>query len=69
MSSNLITMTTETRSTTGLPVYGRAFGMSACTRGGAVTAVLGQDIPVRAHVASLGKGDFPGTSVWRPPSC
>jgi len=62
-----ITMTTETQSTFGLPAYGRAFGMSACA---STTSVQGIDVPVRdRHVATLVKGAFPGTSVWRPPSC
>ena len=53
-------------STLGMPAYGRALGAAAgvdvCTQ--TATVVLG------ARVSGMGriKGDFPGTSAWRPPS-
>lgn len=63
MSNITNTMTTANQSTFAMPIYGRAFGMSAC-------AIQGIDVPVRdRHVAASLKGAFPGTSVWRPPSC
>ena len=63
MSTNLNPMTTVNQSTFLMPIYGRAFGMSAC-------AISGIDVPVRdRHVAASLKGAFPGTSVWRPPNC
>jgi len=63
VSTILNPMTAVNQSTSLMPTYGRAFGMSAC-------AITGIDVPVRdRHVAASLKGAFPGTSVWRPPSC
>jgi len=65
--SNKIPMTEMIPSSFGMPAYGRAFstasGAGACAQ--TTTVVLG------AHVSGMGriKGDFPGTSAWRPPSC
>jgi hypothetical protein len=53
-------------SSIGMPVYGRALG-----------AVVGADVcpqttavVLAARTSAMGriKGDFPGTSAWRPPS-
>jgi uncharacterized protein (DUF1501 family) len=66
MMSNHIAMTEMIPSSFGMPAYGRALGAAAgvdvCTQTTAV--VLG------ARVSGMGriKGDFPGTSAWRPPS-
>jgi hypothetical protein len=65
ISKNL-TMTEHIPSSIGMPAYGRALGAAAgvdvCTQ--TATVVLG------ARVSGMGrvKGDFPGTSAWRPPS-
>ena len=57
---------TETIPSSGMPAYGRAFG-----------AVVGADVCLATTAVVLGsgtsamgriKGDFPGTSAWRPPS-
>ena len=57
---------TETIPSSGMPAYGRAFG-----------AVVGADVCLGTTAVVLGagtsamgriKGDFPGTSAWRPPS-
>ncbi len=57
---------TETNPSFGMPAYGRAFG-----------AVVGADVCLATTAVVLGigtsamgriKGDFPGTSAWRPPS-
>ena len=64
--SNNIPMTEMIPSSFGMPAYGRAFSMAfgagACAQ--TTTVVLG------AHVSGMGriKGDFPGTSAWRPPN-
>jgi uncharacterized protein (DUF1501 family) len=66
MMSNHIAMTEQIPSSIGMPAYGRALGAAAgvdvCTQTTAV--VLG------ARVSGMGriKGDFPGTSAWRPPN-
>ena len=54
---------TETNPSFGMPAYGRALG-----------AVVGADVCLGTTAVVLGasmgriKGDFPGTSAWRPPS-
>jgi hypothetical protein len=57
---------TETIPSFGIPSYGRSFG-----------AVVGADVcldttavVLAARTSAMGriKGDFPGTSAWRPPS-
>ena len=65
MITKHIAMTEQIPSSLGMPAYGRALGsvgVDVCTQTTAV--VLG------ARVSSMGriKGDFPGTSAWRPPS-
>ncbi len=64
MITKHIAMTEQIPSSLGMPAYGRALGAAAgvdvCTQATAV--VLGA--PVTGRI----KGDFPGTSAWRPPS-
>ncbi len=66
MITKHIAMTEQIPSRLGMPAYGRTLGAAAgvdvCTQTTAV--VLG------ARVSGTGriKGDFPGTSAWRPPS-
>jgi hypothetical protein len=66
MVNNHIAMTESIPSSFGMPAYGRALGAAAgvdvCTV--TTTVVLG------ARMSGMGrvKGDFPGTSAWRPPS-
>jgi hypothetical protein len=66
MMSNHIAMTEQIPSSIGMPAYGRALGAAAgvdvCTQ--TTTVVLG------ARISGMGriKGDFPGTSAWRPPN-
>ena len=66
MITKLIPMTETNPSSFGMPVYGRtlgsATGVDVCTQ--ATGVVLG------AHTGAMGriKGDFAGTSAWRPPS-
>ncbi len=63
MSNITNTMTTATQSAFAMPVYGRAYGNSAC-------AIEGIDVRVRgSHVTASLKGAFPGTIAWRPPNC
>jgi hypothetical protein len=65
MINNHIVMTDSIPSSFGMPVYGRALGaavgVDVCPQ---TTAV------VLARTSAMGriKGDFPGTSAWRPPS-
>ena len=57
-----------------------SFGMSAYGQtslvGQAISAVAGVQVSTCARVRHIGggmalatKGDFPGTSAWRPPTC
>ena len=61
-----IATTDSIPSSFGMPVYGRALGASVgvdvCPQ---TTAVV-----LAARTSGMGriKGDFPGTSAWRPPS-
>jgi len=66
MMSNHIAMTEQIPSSLGMPAYGRALG---ATVGGDV-CVQTTSVVLGAHFAGMGrtKGDFPGTSAWRPPS-
>lgn len=75
MSMNLTWTANPSRS---LPTYGRAFGMPA--RGRVATGLcvsVPSTVVVREHTAvrtqdltaQTIKGDFPGTSAWRPPIC
>jgi hypothetical protein len=65
--SNQIPMTESIPSSFGMPAYGRAFSTVA----GAVACAQTTTVVLGAHVSGMGriKGDFPGTSAWRPPSC
>ena len=66
MITKHIAMTEQIPLSLGMPAYGRALGaatgVDVCTR--MTTVVLG------ARVSGTGriKGDFPGTTAWRPPS-
>ncbi|MEO6512230.1 MAG: hypothetical protein ABIO16_14625 [Nocardioides sp.] len=63
MSNIHIAMTESIPSSFGMPAYGRALGV-----------VVGADVCMPTTAVVLGattgriKGDFPGTSAWRPPS-
>jgi len=63
MNTMHIATTENISSRIGMSAYGRAFG-----------AVVGADVCVQTTAVVLGattgriKGDFPGTSAWRPPS-
>ena len=67
MINNHIAMTDSIPSSFGMPVYGRALGAVRRRR-----RVRPDDRgrPCCAVTAAMGriKGDFPGTSAWRPPS-
>lgn len=65
MISNTI-QTTEFPSSFGMPAYGRALGAAA----GVVVCPQATEVVLGAHVTGMGriKGDFPGTTAWRPPS-
>jgi hypothetical protein len=66
MISKHFAMTETIPSSFGMPVYGRALGatvgVDVCPQ---TTAVV-----LAARTSGMGriKGDFPGTSAWRPPS-
>ena len=66
MINTHIAMTDSTPSSFGMPVYGRALGaaigVDVCPQ---TTAVV---LAARTSAMSRIKGDFPGTSAWRPPS-
>lgn len=65
MNSIHIAKTDHVASRFGMPVYGRTLGaVTGAACGSATTVVLA------ARVSGMGriKGDFPGTSAWRPPS-
>ena len=57
---------TETIPSFGMPAYGRALGavVGADVCLGTTAVVLGAGSSAMARI----KGDFPGTSAWRPPS-
>jgi hypothetical protein len=61
-----IAMTDSNPSRFGMPVYGRALGaavgVDVCPQ---TTAVV---LAARTSDTGRIKGDFPGTSAWRPPS-
>jgi hypothetical protein len=57
MISNKHSMTAQTPSRFGMPIYGSAF---------CATDVRERTV---AGVQSLAMGTFPGTSAWRPPTC
>jgi hypothetical protein len=54
--------TAQNPSRLGMPISGYAFG----TAGVCATAAFATG---ERLVAGLVKGDFPGTSAWRPPNC
>ena len=59
--STIITRTTaQNPSRLGMPISGYAFG----TAGATAAFATGERL-----VAGFVKGDFPGTSAWRPPNC
>lgn len=66
MMSNHIAMTEQIPSSFGMPAYGRALGAAA----GVVVCTETTAVVLGARVSGMGriKGDFPGTSAWRPPS-
>jgi hypothetical protein len=72
MNSIKITMTAQTPSCFGMPIYGSASGISrGTTARWAGVAPVATDVRDR-HVTggqSLAMGTFPGTSAWRPPTC
>jgi hypothetical protein len=61
------------------PAFGvSAYGHSSAVRGAAVAPVADAQVSTCArirlvgdlgHTTLMGKGDFPGTSAWRPPTC
>ena len=58
------------------PAFGvSAYGHSSVVRGASCAAVAGTQVSTCARIRSIGgmglttKGDFPGTSAWRPPIC
>ncbi|MBF4766326.1 hypothetical protein ISU10_00935 [Nocardioides agariphilus] len=61
-----IAMTEQIPSSVGMPAYGRALGAAA----GVDVCTLTTAVVLGARVSGMGriKGDFPGTSAWRPPS-
>ena len=70
MINNIHTMTALS------PAFGvSAYGHSSVVRGAAVAAVAGTQVSTCARIRRIGdmglttKGDFPGTSAWRPPTC
>jgi hypothetical protein len=64
--NNHIAMTEQIPSSFGMPAYGRALGAAA----GFDVCVQGTSVSLGARIVGMGrtKGDFPGTSAWRPPS-
>jgi len=65
MINTNIAMTEQIPSSFGMPAYGRALGAAA----GAHVCVQTTTVVLGAPVSGMGriKGDFPGTSAWRPP--
>jgi hypothetical protein len=70
MSNNIQTMTALS------PAFGvSAYGHSSVVRGAVDAAVAGTAVSTCARIRSIGgmglttKGDFPGTTAWRPPTC
>ncbi len=69
------------QTTTALsPAFGvSAYGHSSVVRGAAGTPVVAAQVSTCARIRLVGdmgltttrmdKGDFPGTSAWRPPTC
>jgi hypothetical protein len=73
MDSNMTrTMTAQSPSAFAVPAYGQTSVEPA-----AISALTGAQVWTCARVRHIGdmglvistKGDFPGTSAWRPPSC
>jgi hypothetical protein len=65
MINTHIAMTEQIPSSFVMPAYGRALGASV-----GVDVCMQTTSVVLARTAGMGriKGDFPGTSAWRPPS-
>jgi hypothetical protein len=61
-----IATTDSIPSSFGMPVYGRALGASV----GADVCPQTTAVVLAGRTSAMGriKGDFPGTSAWRPPS-
>ena len=66
MINNHIAMTEINPSRIVMPAYGRALGAAV----GVDVCVETTSVVLAARTAGMGriKGDFPGTSAWRPPS-
>ncbi len=62
-----LAMTQQIPSSFGMPAYGRALGAAA---GVVVCPQATSTVVLGAHTSGMGriKGDFPGTTAWRPPS-
>ena len=66
---NILTMTAQSP-TSGMPAYGQTSVARV-----AISAFAGAQVSTSARVRHIGdmalatKGDFPGTSAWRPPTC
>lgn len=68
--SSIFTSTTTANRTFGMPVCGRAFGMSGSSHLGLFQDIFGTDAKDRGtHVATALVDAYPGTLVWRPPRC
>ncbi|MFT3872716.1 MAG: hypothetical protein QM714_08735 [Nocardioides sp.] len=57
-----------------VPTYGRAFGMSARLRADVLEVsdlrgITGEHTFVKPTATGVARGDFWGTSAWRPPIC
>jgi len=70
MMNNIHTMTALS------PAFGvSAYGHSSAVPGAAGAAVVETQVSTCARIRLIGdmglmtKGDFPGTSAWRPPTC
>ena len=72
MINNIPTMTAQS------PAFGvSAYGHSSVVRGATCAAGAGTQVSTCARIRHIGggmrlatvKGDFPGTSAWRPPTC
>jgi hypothetical protein len=72
MDINITRMTAQSPSAFAVPAYGQTSVEHA-----AVPALTGAQVSTCARIRRIGgmglvtatKGDFPGTTAWRPPSC
>ena len=73
MINNNTTMTAQIPSRFGMPAYGHALRRARCSPSRPCRRRPGVDVrPQAAIVGDMGlatKGDFPGTTAWRPPTC